>query len=82
MAVCVGRARRTANSSWLAATRFDVFVTVDQSLTYQQDIRRLKIAVVTLVAQSNEIDALRPLVPLLRQVLSKVRPGQIIQVAA
>ena len=46
-----------------AATKFDVLVTVDRSLTYQQDVRGLNLGVVTLVAHSNEIEALRPLLP-------------------
>ena len=66
----------------LAARRFDVFVTVDQSLAYQQDVRGLRIGVVTLVARSNEIDLLRPLLPRLRQVIRKVKAGQVIRVNA
>ena len=66
----------------LATTRFDVFVTVDQNLTYQQDIRRRGIAVIVLVAYSNGIDALRPLIPRLKQVLRKVKAGQVIRVGA
>ena len=66
----------------LAATRFDVFVTVDQNLAYQQDVRGLEIAVVTLVAKSNEIDTLRPLIPRLKHVLRKVKAGQVLRVHA
>lgn len=66
----------------LAAPEFDVFVTVDRSLTYQQDVRGLNLGVVTLVAHSNEIEALRPLIPRLRQALRKVKPGQGIRIIA
>lgn len=66
----------------VAATQFDVFVTVDRSLTYQQDIRGLNLGVVTLVAASNEIEALRPLIIRLRQAMRKVKPGQVIRVSA
>ena len=66
----------------LAATQFDVFVTVDRSLAYQQDVRGLNLGVVTLAARSNEIEALRPLIPRLRQALRKVKPGQVIRVSA
>ena len=66
----------------LAATRFDVFVTVDQNLAYQQEVRHLEIAVVTLVANSNEIDTLRPLIPRLKQVIRKVKAGQVLRVRA
>ena len=66
----------------LAATQFDAFVTVDRSLTYQQDVRGLNLGVVMLVAHSNEIEALRPLIPRLRQALRKVKPGQVLRVSA
>lgn len=66
----------------LAATRFDVFVTVDRSLAFQQDLGRLSIGVVILVARSNEIETLRPLIPQLRQALRKVKPGQVIRISA
>ncbi len=66
----------------VAAKKFDVFVTVDRSLTYQQDLRGLNLGVVMLVARSNEIEALRPLLPRLRQALRKVKPGQVMRVTA
>ena len=39
----------------LAETHFDVFLTVDRNLSFQQDIDRFNIAVVVLVAKSNGI---------------------------
>ena len=66
----------------LAATRFDVFVTVDRSLTRQQNVPALRLGVVTLVAHSNKIEALWPLIPRLRQAIRKVKPGQVIRVTA
>jgi hypothetical protein len=45
----------------LAAAEFDVFLTVDRNLSYQQDVSAFDIAVVVLVARSNSIDDLRPL---------------------
>lgn len=40
----------------VAADLFDVFITVDQRLSYQQDIARFSIAVVVLVARRNKIE--------------------------
>jgi hypothetical protein len=53
----------------LAAVDFDVFLTTDRSLSYQQNLSAFDIAVVVLVAPSNRIDDLRPLVPRLLEVL-------------
>ena len=44
----------------LAATRFDVFVTADQNLQFQQNLSALPIAVAVLVARDNQLESLRP----------------------
>lgn len=46
-----------------AAGKFDVFVTADQNLQYQQNLSTLPVAVVVLVGKSNRIQDLRPLLP-------------------
>jgi Domain of unknown function (DUF5615) len=47
----------------LACDQFDVFVTVDQNLSFQQNVGALKIAVIVLRAKSNRLAELRRLVP-------------------
>lgn len=64
----------------LAAEIFDVFVTVDQSLRYQQDISRFSIGVVVLVARRNKIEFLLPLVAELRQLLPNIQPGKVYRI--
>lgn len=58
----------------LAAERFDVLLTVDSNLEYQQNLVTLPIAVVVLVAVSNDINDLLPLIPQLRELLPSVNP--------
>ena len=53
----------------LAVAQFDVFLTADRNLSYQQDLSSFDIAVVVLVARSNRLDDLRPLVPRILEVL-------------
>jgi len=65
----------------LASDQFDVFVTVDRSFAYQQNLHGLKLGVITLLARSNEIESLRPFVPRLRQALRKVKPGQVLRIS-
>jgi hypothetical protein len=55
------RGKKNGELLQLAAASFDAFVTIDAGLRYQQRIGRLRLGVVTLVASSNEIEALRPL---------------------
>ena len=52
-----------------AAPTFDVLLTADQNLEFQQNLAKLPIAVVVLVAPSNRLESLEPLVP---AVLEKV----------
>jgi hypothetical protein len=47
----------------LASEEFDVFVTVDRNLAFQQNLTRLSIAVFVLRAPTNRLSDLRPLVP-------------------
>lgn len=66
----------------LAETQFDVFLTVDQNIEFQQSVPAFELAIVVLVAHSNDIDDLRPLMPQVREMLSKVKAGEIIHVRA
>jgi predicted nuclease of predicted toxin-antitoxin system len=66
----------------LAAGRFDVFLTVDQNIAYQQNLAGLPLAVVAMVADSNRLADLRPLVPQVLEVLRSVKPGEIIRLGA
>jgi len=47
----------------LAAGEFDALLTADQNLEHQQNLSTLPIAVVVLVAPTNRIQSLRPLIP-------------------
>jgi hypothetical protein len=47
----------------LAADSFDVLLTADRNLEHQQDLTALPISVVVLVAPTNRIESLAPLVP-------------------
>lgn len=54
-----------------AQVDFDVFVTVDRNLPYQQNLPQYNIAIVVLRAKSNRLADLQPLVPeLLRTLLT------------
>jgi hypothetical protein len=64
----------------VAEREFDVFLTVDRNLSFQQDIGRFKIAVIVMAARSNRH---RDLLPLVEEVLAVCRytvPGQVVKV--
>ena len=64
----------------LADGQFDALLTVDQGIEYQQNLSGLSICVVAMMAPSNDVDDLRPLLPGVEQALLSVRPGEIIRV--
>jgi hypothetical protein len=58
----------------LASMSFDIFVTVDRNLAFQQNIGDLPIAVIVLRAKSNRLADLIPLVPQLLQWIATIAP--------
>ena len=65
-----------------AVGQFDVLVTGDQNIEHQQNPARLPIPVVVLVASSNRIEALRPLIPELLQALAGIAGRKFIRIGA
>jgi hypothetical protein len=63
-----------------AAQEFDVFLTVDQGIEYQQNPGGLAVAIIVMVARSNDIDDLRPLMPHVRETLNSASPGTVVKV--
>jgi predicted nuclease of predicted toxin-antitoxin system len=61
----------------LAATGFDVFLTVDKDLPDQQNIRDLNIAVVILRARTTRLADLRTLLEPLHKAIRSVKSGEM-----
>lgn len=57
----------------LAEKEFDVFITVDRNLSYQQVLTRFDIAVLVLRAKTNRIDDLKPLVAKILRALPALK---------
>ncbi len=66
----------------LAATQFDVFLTMDSNLEYQQNLKTLPIAVLVVLAVSNRIEHLLPLVPGMQRELNRIPPKSLRRVDA
>jgi hypothetical protein len=64
----------------LAETALDVFITVDQGLEYQQNLGRMKIAVVVIRSRSNRFADLEPHAPACLAVLRSIQPGQLVKI--
>ena len=61
----------------LAQERFDVFVTTDRNLAFQQNLPHFNITVIILQALSNRLHDLRPLLPKLQSILNTATKGQV-----
>ena len=62
-----------------AQSGFQVFLTPDRNLQYQQNIPRAGVAVVVLRAASNRSEDLLPLIPELLLLLTELEPGTVTQ---
>ena len=69
--------KRNGELLGLAVGHFEIFVTADRNLSYQQDVSAFNIAVIVLVAPSNRIDDLRPLAPRVLEVLATAKRGAV-----
>lgn len=66
----------------LAAAEFDVFITVDRNLSFQQNLPQFDIAVIVLQALSNRLADLKLLAPQILAILGKAAKGQATIVSA
>jgi predicted nuclease of predicted toxin-antitoxin system len=66
----------------IQAADFDVFVTIDGNLEYQQNLRAIKFAIVVLSAPDNTFDTLSPLMPKVIEALKIITTGQVVHVNA
>jgi hypothetical protein len=60
-----------------ASDDFDVFVTVDRNLSFQQNIGSVPVGVIVLRAKTNRFSDLEPLIPDLLAAIESVRPGVV-----
>lgn len=65
-----------------AAAEFDVFLTVDQGIEFQQSLTGLGLAVIVMAAPTNDIDDLRPLMPRVLTALATTTIGEVVVVRA
>ena len=61
---------------------FEVFVTADQNLQYQQNLANSGLGIVVVRAVKNRLEDLRPLIPSLPKILLSVKPGSVVRVGA
>jgi len=58
-----------------AQAEFDVLVTTDRNLMFQQNLPKFDIAVIVLAGKTNRLQDLLPLIPQLLNTLPSAKPG-------
>ena len=61
----------------LAENEFDVLLTNDRNIEHQQNVKQFALAFIVLVAATNDINDLIPLVPAVKTALKDIQPGEI-----
>jgi len=61
----------------LAEADFDALLTNDQNMEQQQNLQKFDLAFIVLVAPTNDIADLKPLMPAANEVLTTIKAGEI-----
>ncbi len=60
--------------------RFEVFLTIDRGIEFEQNLNLRNIAVIVIRSKSSRLEDLLPYTPEILRMLSSIRPGQLIEV--
>jgi hypothetical protein len=69
---------KNGNLMRLAESEFDIFLTVDRNLSFQNPIPDFDIGVVVIKCKSNRLDDLRRLVPQVLAAFTSVQKGHVV----
>jgi hypothetical protein len=59
---------------------FDVFLTLDKGIEYQQNLTERKISIITVRAKSNRLRDIQPFAPECLAQMRNLAPGQLVRV--
>ncbi len=65
----------------LAEVSFDVFITVDQNLQYQQKLTKFKIAVILLSPPDSKFQTIKRFLPQIKEALKKIEEKRFIHIS-
>ena len=63
-----------------AGAQFDVFLTIDKNLKYEQNLNTLPISVVVIMAPSNRLPDILPFLPAVQEALKTLSPKTLVEV--
>ena len=85
MATVTGLSWRGIKNSELrsrAQESFEVLITMDRSLEFQQNIAEFELSILLVLARSNRMVHLRPFVPVILAAIEDSQPGELRKVGA
>ena len=66
----------------MSGQKLELFLTVDQNLRFQQNLKGASVAVIVLVAATNRLADLVPLMPSTLRALASIKPGDIVEITS
>ena len=66
----------------MAGAGFEVMITVDQNLRYQQNLRVFGVGIIVLVVRRTLLASLISLMPSAQAVLDSIQPGEVVEVTS
>ncbi len=81
VADCGWSAKKNGELLRLAVKEFDIFLTMDSGIEFQQNLDGFDIAIILLQAPSNRLADLLPLMPNLEDTIQSAAPGSLKRVA-
>ncbi|MFZ0523977.1 MAG: DUF5615 family PIN-like protein [Candidatus Acidiferrales bacterium] len=61
---------------------YEIFLTMDKGVEYEQNLQHRKLAIIILRARSNRLVDLLPLLPNCLAQMEKIKPGQVVSVGS
>ena len=60
---------------------FDMFLTNDQNMEYQQNLEEVPVAFVVLIAVNNKLETLKPLMPKVLMAMQTIQSGTVVAIS-
>ncbi len=65
----------------VAEGQFDVFLTIDRGLEFQQNLGARRLGVLVVIVRNNKIASFEPIFLSLKEAAERIQPGQVIHVS-
>ena len=63
-----------------AAAQFDVLITVDQKMPFQQNLQKFDLALIILIAKPCRYPQLKLLAPKVLEILEEIKAGEVVEI--